>query len=176
MITMTIQPVRQLLRAAFAGSLVLVASCGDQGLLTAPRPVFEEVGGLAALRLLTSCGSFAPSEVARIGPEGGMLAIGPDTLWIPSGALARKMTVSAHIPPGKGLHVVAFKPEGLVLLKPALLTMGYGECDLTGTGPMHIVELGSSSQITATLRSFDDRTLEQVSASLPSLANYAVAW
>lgn len=128
--------------------------------------------------LLSKCRPLAPKTVHRlIGPAGGTLTIGPHTLTVPPGALSRKVNIRAKIAGGKSVNVVEFKPVGLVLQTPAVLTMSYANCDREGrTSPLSIAVVDDALGIVDYLSSSDDAATRTVTGNVPDFSNYAVAW
>ena len=128
--------------------------------------------------LLSKCRPLAPHNVHRwIGPAGGTLTIGPHTLTVPPGALSREVNIRAKIPGGKSVNVVELKPDGLVLLTPAVLTMSYANCDRQGqTSSLTIAVVDDRLGIVDYLSSSDDAAAGTVTGDVPDFSNYAVAW
>lgn len=128
--------------------------------------------------LVSNCRPLAPETVHRtIGPAGGTLTIGPHTLTVPPGALSRQVNIRAKIAGGKSVNVVEFKPVGLVLQTPAVLTMSYANCDREGRmSALSIAVVDDRLGIVDYLSSSDDAAAGTVTGGLPDFSNYAVAW
>jgi hypothetical protein len=74
------------------------------------------------------CSVSAPlTGMARIGPAGGMMDIGPHRLIIPAGALTTDVDVKGVVPAGNTLQI-QFYPEGLHFNKPAGLILDASSC------------------------------------------------
>jgi hypothetical protein len=71
----------------------------------------------------------ADSASAFIGPEGGTLRVGGNSLEVPPRALTSTVRISATVPAGDfaGIH---FEPEGLRFNRPANLSLDATGCDL----------------------------------------------
>ena len=152
--------------AAFAG-----ACAGDR-----PTPT-----GIAANLLkqngLLECSPLPASAVKQtIGPAGGTMKIGPHVFVVPAGALASWVTIQAKTAGGMG-NAVAFKPAGLIFLKPAYLTLSYANCNASGsTASKQVAYTTDSLTIVSYVTSWDDASTQQVTGQVAHFSNYAVAW
>jgi hypothetical protein len=164
------------------GMAVAVSGCADSPATgPAPEKPLVSIGdfikifdGIAAL--VDSCASLPSTTVSQtIGREGGTIAIGPDTLRIPPGALHKPVTIEAALPAGYFVNVVTFRPDGLRFHKPASLTMGYSNCSIYG-GNLKIAQVTDDLQIIGYLPSTNNRKNKTVSGRLEHFSNYAVAW
>ncbi len=158
----------------------VVWSCGHEAPLTSaphsPAPRADLVDSLAASASLLTCAPEPYDSVAvTIGPAGGVLAVGLDTLVVPPGALAAP-TVITGVTPSDTVDLVQFQPTGLQFMQPASLTMGYTNCNLLGvTLPKQVAYVNSSLQILNLLPSAD-ALQGTVTAQLQHFSGYAVAW
>lgn len=121
-----------------------------------------------------------PYAVTRqeVGPEGGVLRVGPHVLVIPAGALRTAVTITAEAPSDR-VNSVRLFPEGLHFQDghPARLTLSYSNCSLLGRLlPKHIAYTTDDLRILALLLSIDDMLHKRVSADLEHFSRYAVAW
>lgn len=64
---------------------------------------------------------------AWIGPDGGVLDIGPHRLIVPPGALTKQTLLSGTIPTGNSIEI-DFQPSGLQFRKPAGLIFDVSSC------------------------------------------------
>lgn len=167
-------------------AVAALSSCGDRT-PTAPAPSTPpETGLIGDLfdgwfggdgNLLGSClASVGETVTKEIGPGGGVIGIGPDTLRIPPGALNKPVTITATLPAGYFVNVVGFQPDGLKFKKATQLVMGYSQCDLLGGYPLKIAQVTDSLTIIEYLPSVDDRPRRRVLGTLRHFSNYAVAW
>jgi hypothetical protein len=180
-------PARLLFSALLVSAALTVSSCGDPA-ATGPEPVRAAPPGPQAsligdiIKVLTrglvdSCASLSSEPVTRtIGREGGVIAIGPDTLRIPPRALNRPVTIQASLPAGYFINIVVFEPSGLTFRKPASLTMGYSSCNLLANMGLEIAQVTDDLQIIEYLRSTDDKSAKSVTGVLQHFSNYAVAY
>ncbi len=172
---------RVLVPALVAGVVLFVGGCGD-GPPTAPArqaaPRSSPPGtvpGLQGTSLLTCSPLPYDSVTATIGPAGGTIAVGADTLVVPPGALAAAVQITAVTPPDT-VDLVQFQPQGLQFQQPASLTMGYGNCDLLGLLlPKQVAYVSDSLQVLDLLPSADPLQ-GSVTAKLFHFSGYAVAW
>jgi hypothetical protein len=183
--------VPMLLTALLLGAGAAISGCADPattgpaaGAVQAPVDNAATQNHNAAPRvapnaaLLSKCRPLAPQTVHRsIGPAGGTLTIGPHTLTVPPGSLSRKVNIRARIAGGKSVNVVEFKPVGLVLQTPVVLTMSYANCDREGRmSALSIAVVNDRLGIVDYLSSSDDAAAGTVTGNVPDFSNYAVAW
>jgi hypothetical protein len=168
-----------------AAAVLVSSSCGDHapaGPTPAPDasllPINISIGSLnVPIGIIADCVSLtSATTVKTIGSGGGKIAVGPDTLWIPPGALSQPVTIQATIPAGAYGNYVQFKPDGLIFARPALLTIGYGNCSLLYALPLKIAQVTSALQIITYVPSADFTIGRTVTGSLRHFSNYAVAW
>lgn len=169
---------RPLIAALIGAAAVLAIACHDQSpLATAPPPAPPRAllgDALQSVSLLTCTPMAADSAARTIGPEGGVIAAGPDTLTIPAGALADTVTITA-VAPSDTVNRVVFGPQGLTFLQPASLTMGYANCGVLGTG-LQIAYTNDELEILELLPSILDLTTQTVTAQIGHFSDYAIAW
>jgi hypothetical protein len=173
------KPNRAAYTALIAGALFLALSCRDAGPLgvtpTAP-PAADLTTSLLHIGLVR-CTPLPEDAVSEtIGPEGGVITVGPHTLSIPPGALAEPVTITA-VAPSDTVNRIVFGPEGLVFQQAPRLTMSYANC--RGLGlivPKHIALTTDLLQILELLQSIDNIFARTVSARIQHFSTYAVAW
>jgi hypothetical protein len=171
-----------------AASLV-VTSCGEQSptapvapaaalaptdsaaeLLWLLRPVLEPTGLLACSPLPEA------RSRATIGPEGGVLRVGPHALVVPRGALSAPVEITAYAPSGRVNHV-EFQPHGLVFERPAALTMSYANCDLLGSLlPKRIAYVDEQFNVLEFLLSLDNLWTKRVTGRVDHFSDYVLSW
>ena len=133
------------------------------------------VGTLGSVTDLLTCSPLPyDSESQTIGPEGGFIGIGKNSLFIPSGALKTSVTITAEQISGK-TNSVRFGPEGLQFEKPATLTMNYDNCALVLV-QKKIVYTDEQLKVLEVLRSLDLFRTRIVSAPINHFSRYAVAY
>lgn len=134
------------------------------------------LGGTDSLSLFAcAADSIADSASAVIGPRGGQIQFGPNTLVVPPGALLRSTTITATAP-GDGHVNAVFQPEGLHFLLPAQLTLSYAQCSPAPDHQVSITYLQSLlGEILDILPSLDNPSKGQVVAPIMHFSVYAVA-
>lgn len=143
----------------------------------APADSAALLGRLPLLGSLLTCEPLPAARVAQaIGPEGGVLWIGPHRLVVPRGALTRTVTLTAEIR-SERVNSVDFGPDGLRFERPVALTMSYANCPLVrNILPKRIAYTSDALRILALLRSFDNLLARQVTAPVDHFSRYAIAW
>lgn len=121
--------------------LLAVAAVGMTGCADAPAitPPATRVAAWGASRSLLSpaltlliCHPVPYDSVVQVvGPAGGTIRVGPDSLVIPAGALDTNTTITAVVP-SDSLAVIRFQPHGLTFAQPAALALSYAACPLAG--------------------------------------------
>lgn len=171
------------MKARYLLLALAVLSCRDAAapppgpradLFSDPLPVLDPLPKLVGL---LTCTPLAYDSVTQtIGPEGGTLQVGVQTLWVPPGALDTPVSITAVAPPDT-VNRVRFQPEGLTFQQPVALVMGYGNCDLLGsTLPKRIAYTTDALQILDYLPSLDDLGSQTVRGWLRHFSDYAIAW
>lgn len=171
---------RCLVVALVVCALVFSSGCGDRT-PTAPEPLAPSadlIGSLLGATGLLKCSNLPyASTTQTIGGGGGTLSVGPHTLVIPPGALARPTTITMTLPTGLGVNAVQFQPAGLVFQKPAALTMSYANCSLLGKLlPKQIAYTTDNLQILYYLLSLDNLLRKNVTGQVNHFSTYVVAW
>ncbi len=171
----------QLMRAALlSGGALLLLSCADPSPLGVDSRGTRLQGDLQGLSqpvgLLTCTPLPYDSVTQTIGPEGGTIQVGVNTLWVPQGALDTAVSITAVVTPDS-VNRVRFQPEGLTFQQPTALIMGYGNCDLLGsTLPKRVAYTTEALQILDYLPSLDDLGSQTIRGWLRHFSEYAVAW
>jgi len=127
---------------------------------------------------LLQCTPMAAAKTTKtIGPEGGAIQIGPHVLWIPAGALAKPVTITATAP-SDDVNSVQFSPSGLTFDKSAWLTMSYSNCNLLGRLlPKRIAYTSDDLRsVLYYLLSLDNLFSKQVTGKVDHFSRYAVSW
>ena len=180
---------QRVLLALFVSCLVLVTgSCSSDnsptGVAAEPAVTTPELapnasllGGLLRPLGLLKCQALPTATATKtIGPNGGVLQVGPHVLWVPPGALDRNVTITATAPSGSA-RAVEFSPHGLEFEESAWLTMSYANCDLLGTLlPKRIAYTNDLLSILYYLLSFDSIWTRTVTGKVDHFSKYAVAW
>jgi len=170
----------RLLRAALLGlGALLLLSCADPSPLGVdPRADLYGLPDLPPPPVgLVWCTPLAYDSVTQtVGPEGGTLAVGPHTLYIPPGALDTAVSITAVALPDT-VNAVRFGPAGLVFQQPTLLTLSYANCNLLGSLlPKRIAYTTDALQILEYLATVDQVGDGTVTGQLQHFSEYAIAW
>lgn len=167
--------------ALLAGAAVVMLSCDDPSPVGVPSRVSRPVGALVDSLLqaagggLLRCSPLPYDSVTQtIGPAGGTLVVGRNTLSIPAGALDTLVSITA-VAPSDTVNRVQFQPQGLTFRQPASLTMSYANCTPIGA-PKRVAYTSPGLQILQYLPSLDDASLQTVTGQLQHFSDYAVAW
>jgi hypothetical protein len=132
-------------------------------------------GGDSLTLFACAADSVADSSSATIGPLGGTIQFGPNTLVVPPGALLKATTITATMPADGHVSAV-FQPEGLQFLVPPQLTLSYAQCSPAPIHPASIAYLQSLlGGILQLLPSQDNPTAGHVVAPIWHFSVYAVA-
>ena len=132
-------------------------------------------GGLVAM----PCAPLASASVTRvIGRAGGSMRVGPHTLRVPQGALAKAVSITAELDGDDGYNKVRFYPHGLKFRTPASLTMSYANCDIGDGSRLAYVQIvyRHGDQIVEYEPSIADLAGRTVTGEITHFSNYAVAW
>ena len=139
--------------------------------------------------VLVPCSALPDRSVTKaIGPAGGSITVGPHVLFIPAGALKRRVSITATIQfrpkgltgkEGWQVNAIGFKPK-LKFQKPAYLVMSYANCDpayVASLLPKQIVYANGALNIILENEASDDfPDARMVTALIDHFSNYAVAW
>lgn len=173
-------------RLAFALSLlagaVTLGSC-DRTPLAPTVPAAQPVPDVRSdwfgwgVNLLLKC-SPQPFDSASqmIGPDGGTLTVGANTLTIPPGALSAPTQISGVVHPDS-VNAIRFAPQGLVFQQPAQLVMSYANCGLLGSLiPRRIAYTTDDFFILQIIPSLDNALTRTVTGQVSHFSQYAIAW
>lgn len=176
------KPTRLLLFTLLAGATLAALSCRDSSPLgLGSRGLAPQADVLDPPPLpsgLLWCSPLPYDSVTQtIGPEGGMLRVGPHTLTVPPGALGDTVSITA-VAPSDTVNRVQFQPEGLTFADHADLTMSYANCDLLGLNlPLRIAHTSDDLlTILEYLKSVTNPPSQTVTGRLEHFSTYAVAW
>ena len=169
------------LAVAIAAAAVFAVSCSEPVTPPPPPPAAPQnslLGGLLGATGLLSCNALPYDSVTQtVGPNGGIIQVGPHYLAVPYGALSSPVSITAVIPSGSRINQVRFKPEGLQFQRSAALTMSYANCNLLGKLlPKRIAYIDANQNILEYLLSLDLLNLRNVTGQLRHFSAYAVAW
>ncbi|HEX9582726.1 MAG TPA: hypothetical protein VF970_16605 [Gemmatimonadales bacterium] len=174
------KPKRYLSAVFLMTALLAVASCVDDRTVSGPdqvpSPDYGLLGGLLKPTGLLDCKPLPYASASQtIGPDGGILRIGPHQLVVPRGALSERVTITGEAPTGS-VRAVEFRPEGLQFDRAAYLTMSYDGCKLLGLLLPKRIAYVEKLNILYFLVSVDDLLNQQVTGRLEHFSSYAVAW
>jgi hypothetical protein len=114
----------------------------------------------------------ADAEV--IGPNGGVLHIGPHSLVVPKGALDREVLLVGSAPTSSRVEV-KFGPHGLQFESSALLVLSYDHCMRPDNFTYRIVYV-ENGRVQEFPPSKDDKTLKKVAAKIDHFSGYMIAY
>jgi hypothetical protein len=142
-----------------------------------PTPMLGAAGDLGNTSPYLRCKPLKHDKKAQgIDAKGGSLDIGPHTLVIPPGALAKKTWITAEIL-GDDVNSIKFSPEGLQFLAPTYLFMSYQNCGAGGPGSLEVVYASDDlAMILQQLPSVDIKSAGSVVALVTHFSRYAVAY
>jgi hypothetical protein len=176
---------------AIALTAVMLTSCADDHApptapVTAVAPnasllgdvvggVTGTVGDLADALGLVSCNvtkTYSASKV--IGPNGGVLKIGPHQLYVPPKALKKDVRISAVAPKGSYVQI-KFEPQGLRFQRKTSLTMSYAECSLLSPLDLKIVYANDDLEILEVLPTVVSVLTRTANAPVDHFSRYMLA-
>ena len=140
-------------------------------------PVTNLVGGL--VNGLTSCPTSVTYTTSKtVGTAGGTIVVGPHSLYIPSGALASNVTITATAPAGQHAKV-EFAPHGLQFAKATTLAISYKNCNvvsgLLSKLLLKIVYVDDSNRVLEVLPSVMNVLKQNVTAPVKHFSAYVLA-
>ena len=170
---------RMILLAAIGAASLLLASCGEAPLATAPARTANTVShdflwpGAGLLR----CTPLPADSVTQvIGPDGGTITVGPHSFTVPPGALDSAVAITA-VAPSDAVNRVVFQPAGLHFRHPAALTMSYANCGvLADVITPRIAYVDDLLHILYFIRSAGNAQAQTVTGRVWHFSDYAVAW
>ena len=110
-----------------------------------------------------------------IGPAGGTIHFGRNSLVIPKGALSQPTVITGEQPIGS-LVQAQFSPHGLQFNESATLTISYEHCYVPTSQENLIVYIGWGHQLLEFEPSKDDKAAKAVQALIDHFSGYAVAY
>lgn len=154
-------------------ALALIAGCSDQQ----PVAPSAQSGLFGTLTGLLTCDPLSyDSTTQLVGPQGGVILVGPHRLTIPAGALSDTVSITAVVR-SEDVNEVRFQPEGLQFAQPAQLSMSYANCGLVPSLlPKRIAHTSDLLDILEYVTSVDNVLARRVTGSLEHFSGYAVAW
>jgi hypothetical protein len=112
---------------------------------------------------------------ATVGPGGGIVRVGPHSLYVPPGALAQNVEITATAPAGK-VVAVDFEPHGLRFARPTMLRMSYSDCGVVNGLFLRIVYVGDDQTIREVLPLLGNDLLRQeLGGKLTHFSSYVIA-
>ena len=176
---------------AIALAAVVLTSCADDHtpptapvVQVAPDPsligdllgsVTGTAGGLANSLGLISCNvRFTYTASQEIGPEGGVLWVGPHRLYVPPNALSETVRISAVAPAGNYVQI-QFEPEHLQFRRPTLLSMSYRDCSLLSPFRLRIVYVDDTFDILEVLPTVTSIFTRTANAPVDHFSRYMLA-
>ena len=176
---------------AIALAAVMVTSCADDVLPTAPPPPPPPVapnpllGGLigGVLGIVTNLLDLGFTECptertqsgsALIGSAGGTVRVGPHRLQVPRGALNKTVRISGVAPKGDYAQI-KFEPEGLRFKRPTTLVMSYDGCRVEDLPDLSIVYVNQNLEIIEVLPTTTDSRNETATTNLDHFSRYMLA-
>ena len=117
----------------------------------------------------------AATSSKTIGIWGGVITVGPHTLFVPPGAVTAPTLITATITPAT-VNSVQFQPEGLRFAVPTTLVMSYANC--TGWPGLlpGLVYTSDALTILEVLPSVNNTLDKTLIGPVTHFSRYAVAW
>lgn len=155
--------------------LALLVGCAERAPVEPPTQ--DLIGFLPDAVSLMKCSPLpADSVTETVGPDGGVLRVGPHSLVIPPGALDQPVEITA-LAPTDTVNRVHFEPHGLEFDRPVYVTLSYANCRGVGTFlPKQVAYTTDALEILELLASFDNLFLRRVTGRTTHFSDYAVAW
>ncbi|MHB0948835.1 MAG: hypothetical protein ACYC3Q_12875 [Gemmatimonadaceae bacterium] len=125
---------------------------------------------------LVACSRRPESTDTRvIGPDGGTLRFGGNSLDVPEGALDDTVRITARVVPNVDYLLVEFEPSGLRFDRPATLSLSVAGCAIPrGTTP-DVVYVGHDGRILDRIDAVFSRWWQRVSAPIQHFSGYSIA-
>jgi len=170
--------------AIAAGAFAAALGCTERSPVAPPpnaprHDLGQELGDESlwrSLSLLKCTPLPAESVTQEVGPEGGVIQVGPHTLRIPEGALSSPVSITA-VMPSDTVNRVNFEPEGLTFEEPVWLTLSYANCEGIGSWlPKRVVYTNPNLEILEILFSLTNPFAQRVTGRVTHFSDYAVAW
>lgn len=164
-----------------AAAIVGLLGCGERApigpVTESPSHDLVQSAPWLGLPTLLKCSPMpAASETAEIGPDGGVLQVGPHRLTIPAGALDGTVVITA-VAPSDTVNRVELGPEGLTFARSISLTLSYANCQGLGLAfPKQIAYTDGQLNILELLPSLDNFFARRVTGQVSHFSDYAIAW
>lgn len=165
-------------RLLAAAGIAVLFGCTERAPLErlAAPPSHDIITSLGNPGLLRCSPLPAASASATIGPDGGVIEVGPHTLTIAAGALPDTVTITADVPSTAVIRV-GLEPHGLTFNGDVSLTLSYAHCGgLAELFPKRVVYTDGGLNILEFLPSLDDLVNQRVTGDLDHFSDYAIAW
>ena len=132
------------------------------------------VTGLLSNLTLYRCSTPSYGSVTQtVGPLGGVVKIGPHSLYVPPGALDAPVAITASTAAAQIVRV-NFQPDGLRFRYPAVLKLSYAHCASAPLLP-RVVYVNNLLSILEVLPSLNDIFTRSATAKLDHFSGYALA-
>ena len=161
-----------------AASIAVIFGCTERAPMEplAQPPRHDFISSFAFPTLLKCAPLPADSASATIGPDGGVIQVGPHQLTIPAGALQDTVTITA-VAPSSPVIRVQFEPHGLTFEGSISLSLSYAHCSgLALFVPKQVAYTDGGFNILELLPSLDDLVARRVTGELHHFSDYAIAW
>ena len=134
----------------------------------------ETLSGVLASLSLFRCETPAYGSVTQtVGWGGGIIKVGPHSLYVPPGALNAPVAITATASAGSQVKV-DFEPHGLRFQRPAVLTLSYAHCSTQPLRPK-VVYVDNALSILELVPSVNDAWNRRAKAKLDHFSGYAFA-
>jgi hypothetical protein len=134
----------------------------------------ETVSGILSSLSLFRCETPAYGSVTQtIGWGGGIIKVGPHSLYVPPGALSAPVAITATASAGNQVKL-DFQPHGLRFQRPAVLTLSYSHCATRPVKP-RVVYVDDALTILELVPSLNDPWNQRSTAKLDHFSGYAFA-
>jgi hypothetical protein len=136
--------------------------------------VTETLTGTLSNLTLYKCSTPSYGTVTQtVGPAGGIIKVGPHSLYIPPGALGGSVAITASTSAAQHVRV-DFQPEGLRFKYAAVLKLSYAHCSSPPLLP-RVVYVDNLLSILDVLTTVNDTWSKSASARLYHFSGYAFA-
>jgi hypothetical protein len=107
-----------------------------------------------------------------IGPDGGILRLGPNALIVPPGALAEPVAIRAQVV--DTLAEIMLEPEGLRFRRPVILELDTRGCAVSAEQDPELLYLDDEGEARETIRGYLDEQKKRFSAPIVHFSVYAI--
>jgi hypothetical protein len=134
----------------------------------------QTVSGILSSLNLFRCETPAFGSVTQtVGWGGGIIKVGPHSLYVPPGALSAPVAITATATSGSQVKV-DFQPHGLRFRRPVVLTLSYSHCSTSPVKPK-VVYVDDALSILELVPSVNDSWNRRATAKLEHFSGYAFA-